>query len=316
MKKRTTLWIAGLLLITLIFGGCEGNTDTSDGSDEPVVITMGMMPSSDLIPFVLINELGLNEDYNFVLELEVFTSAIDRDAAFQAGELDGVLTDYIAVAIYQNAGFDVKITGITDGDFILMAGKDTGITSVDELVGESIAISENTLIDYSLDYILTESGVDLDSVEREVVARIPDRLELLRNGQIDLGLMPEPFATLGLNSGAVYLKSANDVGLYPAVSAFSQAALDEKEEAIKELYMAYNEAVEYMNTTPISEYEATVIEAVRFPEEMAGQIELPEFRISTLPDQDALEKAIAWAVGRGLAREDLTYEDMVFDVYK
>lgn len=313
MKRNVLLLLVGILLFSLVLGGCAPSGDSGDET-KPVKITLGMMASSDTVPFVMINELELNKDYDFELELEVFTSSLDRDAAFQAGELDGVLTDYIAVTMYQNAGFDVKITGVTDGDFILMAGKDTGIASVEELEGQTIAISENTLIDYSLDYILTESGIALDSVEREVVARIPDRLELLRNGQIDLGLMPEPFATLGLSSGTIYLKSANDVGLYPAVSAFSQSALDEKGEAIAQLYQAYDQAVDYINSTQISEFEATVIQAVRYPEEMAGQIELPEYRLSALPEREALEKAIAWAVDRKLTREDLTYDEIVYDV--
>ncbi|MBF7095665.1 ABC transporter substrate-binding protein [Alkalibacter mobilis] len=321
MKNKFTWFFMILILVALMVSGCAGedtNASGSEGSDlvEPTTINIGMMSSSDVIPYVLINELKLYEDYDFKLNLEVFMSAIDRDAAFQAGELDGVLTDYIGVTMYQNADFDVKITGITDGDYILMAGKDTGIQSLDQLKDKSIAISQNTLIDYSLDYILTESGIDLDSIEREVVARIPDRLELLRNGQIDLGLMPEPFATLGLNSGAIYLKSANDVGLYPAVSAFSQKALDEKEAAIRQLYQAYNRAVEYMNSTPLSEYEAIVIEAVRYPEEMIGQVEIDEFRQSQLPDKDAVEKAIAWSIERGLTKSDLTYDDIVYDVYE
>ena len=150
---------------------------------------------------------------------------------------------------------------------------------------------------------------------REVVPRIPDRLELLRNDKIDLGLMPEPFATLALNDGAILLGSANEFGLYPAVSAFSQTALDEKGEAIHNLYKAYNEAVDYMNKTDIRDYEETVIKAVGYPEEMIGKIEIKPFRTSELPPKSEIEKAIAWASNKGLCSPDLKYEQMVFDVY-
>ena len=84
------------------------------------------MTSTDVIPFVLIEKNKLDEKYNIDLNIEMFTSAKDRDAAFQAGELDGVLSDLIGVTLYQNANFDVKITGRTDGDFILVAGKEHG----------------------------------------------------------------------------------------------------------------------------------------------------------------------------------------------
>lgn len=305
--------ISMFLVMGLLLAGCASQKD--ENTKEKAIIRIGMMSSSDVIPYVLINENGLADKYNFKLDLEVFTSAKDRDAAFQAGELDGVLTDYIGVCMYQNANFDVKITGITDGDYILLAGKNTGITNISQIKGRNIAISENTLIDYTLDDILVNNNMASTDVIKEIVPRIPDRLELLRNDKIDLGLMPEPFATLALNSGAVSLGSANQFGLYPAVSAFSQTALDEKAEAIESLYKAYNEAIDYMNKTDIGEYEKTVIKAVGYPEEMIGKIEIKPFRTSSLPPETEIEKAVEWASKKGLCSPDLTYEQMVYDIY-
>lgn len=340
MKKSFKI-LSVLLVMMLVFTGCSskqtpenttqestdgtntedtsnaGNDNTVDDTNdsEKTVIRIGMMSSSDVIPYVLMKEKGFIDEYDIDLQLELFTSAKDRDAAFQAGELDGVLTDYIGICMYQNAGFDVRITGITDGDYILVAGKNTGITDINQIKGKSIAISENTLIDYTLDNILSNNDLASDDVVKEVVPRIPDRLELLRNDKIDLGLLPEPFATLALNDGAVSLGSANEFGLYPAVSAFSKAALDEKSEAIEKLYLAYNEAVDYMNETDISEYEETVITAVGYPEEMIGQVEVKDFRTSTLPPKEDVLAAIKWASDKGLCSSDLTYDDLVYDVY-
>lgn len=305
--KRLSL----LFIIILLLAGCASQKDAA--TKEKPVLRIGMMSSSDVIPYVLINENGLADKYNFKLDLEVFTSAKDRDAAFQVGELDGVLTDYIGVCMYQNAKFDVKITGITDGDYILLAGKNTGITDISQIKGRGIAISENTLIDYTLDDILENNHMASTDVVKEIVTRIPDRLELLRNDKIDLGLMPEPFATLALNDGAASLGSANQFGLYPAVSAFSQTALDEKMEVIRKLYQAYNEAVDYMNKTDIRKYEKMVIKAVGYPEEMIGKIK--PYRTSKLPPKTEIEKAIKWASSKHLCSPELTYEQMIYDVY-
>lgn len=331
MKHIRNIFIM-LLIVTMMFTGCTNknnnqnnvpnnestdNNQTNNGNaQDKVVLRIGMMSSSDVIPYVLINEQKLSDKYGFELHLEVFTSAKDRDAALQAGELDGVLTDYIGVCMYQNAGFDVKITGITDGDYILVAGKNSGIVSIDQIKGKSIAISENTLIDYTLDLILSKNGLKTDDVVKEIVPRIPDRLELLRNDKIDLGLLPEPFATIALKDGAVRLGSANEFNLYPAVSAFTKKALDEKSNAIKDLYKAYNEAVEYMNSTDVAKYDEIVIKAVGYPEEMIGKLEIKPFRTSTLPPKEDVENAIKWANERGLCEAALTYDQMIFDVYK
>ena len=216
--------------------------------------------------------------------------------------------------MYQNAGFDVKITGITDGDYILLAGKNSGITKLSQVKGKSIAISEKTLIEYSLDTILEKSNLKDSDVKKEVVPRIPDRLELLRNDKIDLSLMPEPFATLALNDGAIKLGTANESGLYPAVSAFSKSALENKKEAIKNLYKAYNETVDFMNRTDIKQYEDTVITAVGYPKEMGGKIAIKPFRKSKLPTKEEVEIAIDWAIQKGLCKETLSYEQMIYDI--
>ncbi len=319
--KKITLLLLCCCFAALLFMGCNSKDNTSNNtpSDKETVkettLHFGMMSSYDVIPFVMINELGLADKYHLDFELDVFNSAKDRDAAFLAGELDGVITDYIGVCIYQNAAFDARITGITDGDYILVAGKDSNITSLDDIKGKSIAISQNTLIDYTLDQILANHSMESDTLKKEIVPRIPDRVELLRNHKIDLGLMPEPFASIVLNEGAVYLGSANDIGLYPAVSVFTKAVIEEKTQALKNLYLAYNEAVDYLNKTDISEYEDIVVNTVGYPEEMKGNIHIEPFRKSELPPKEAIDTAIAWAVKKGLCSSDLTYDQMVYDIY-
>lgn len=285
----------------MLLGGCgkraEALADTS--------IHLGVMYSSDIVPLTIITEQGLDKKYGFQLDMQVFSSAKDRDAAFQAGKLDGVFTDFIGLCMYQNAGLDVRATGCTDGDYVLLAGKDTGITSLEEAEGKSIAISENTLIEYSLDYILNNAGLEDTYLDKQVVPRIPDRLEMLRNGKIDLVLLPEPFSTLAIKDGAAVLGSANTVGLYPAVSAFTKKAIDEKAGTLKKLYQAYDEAADYLNNTPLKEYEATVIKGAGYPEELAGSIKLPVYRKNELPKTENLKEAVEWAAKKGLCSPDL-----------
>lgn len=303
MLKFTAVLFSTSLAAVSLWGCSKKPVDNS--------IRIGVMYSSDVIPLAIMDEEDLDEKYGFDLDMEVFSSAKDRDAALQAGELDAVFTDYIGVCMYQNAGLDVKITGVTDGDYFLVAGKDTGIKSLADAAGRSIAISENTLIEYTLDSILLAEGRDDNFLKKEVVPRIPDRLEMLRNGKIDLGLLPEPFSTLAQGSGAVYLGSANQIGLYPAVSAFTGKALDEKKEVIENFYQAYDEAVDYIEQTPLEEFEDTVIEAAGYPKELKGQIILPKFRKHMLPENTDLEKAISWAVKKGLCKDTLKPEDLI-----
>jgi NitT/TauT family transport system substrate-binding protein len=305
-----------MFVLFLVLTGCSGGDSTksnADGTDKTVV-RIGAMTDIVGVPFLLIDKLGLDEKYNVELEVEMFTNARDQNAAFQSGELDGVLSDMIAITMFQESGFDAKITGLTGGDFLLVAGKNSGITDISQLKGKSIGISENTIIDYSLDVILKNKGLSSSDIKKEIVPRMPDRYEMLNNGKLDFGLLPEPFSTLALNNGAINLGSASEIDLYPAISAFSQDALDEKLEAIQNVFKAYNEAVQYMNETDVKEYEDLVIEKIGYPEEMAGNIEMQKFRENTLPTKEDMEAAIKWASERDLCSPDLTYEQLVFDV--
>ncbi|MDP4089856.1 MAG: MetQ/NlpA family ABC transporter substrate-binding protein [Bacillota bacterium] len=307
-KKTLSLFSAVILAVSLT--ACS----SKNGTDQGQSLTFGLMPSVDAVPFIIADEKGFFKEQGINVKLEVFKSAKDRDAAFQAGSLDGIIGDEVAVCLYQNADFDVKITGITDGDFMLVAGKDSGIKTISDLKGKSTAISEKTVIEYTLDRILEKSGMQSGDITKSAVPAIPTRLEMLRNGKTDAALLPEPFSTLAVKDGGILLGSANKEDMYPSVSAFTQKAIASKNTDIKSFYKAYNKAVEYINSTPVSEYEATVIKAVGYPEDMKGKISLPKFRSNRLPSDEELKDAIDWSTKKGLIKKTLTPKDLVNDI--
>lgn len=321
--KRKLLSLACAAALALSVSGCTQNVSQVTGSAAPSgqatdpaanVLRLGVMYSTDIVPLAVMKDQSLDEQFGFTLDMQVFQSAKDRDAALQAGELDGVFTDYIGVCIYQNAGLDVKITGVTDGDYVLLSAPGSAVTALDEAEGSSIAISENTLIEYTLDYLLSKAEYDESFVQKEIVPRIPDRLEMLRAGQTPIGLLPDPFGSLALESGCTRLGSANDAGLYPAVMGFLQSSIDGKKDILKNFYLAYNAAVDYVNSAPISEFEDVIITGAGFPEELRGKITLPVFRKDVMPTAEELQAAIDWASGRGLCGKSLQPRFMVSNI--
>ena len=60
-------------------------------------LSFGAMGSIDAVPLVIAQEKGYFEEEGLNVNLEIFTAAKDRDAALQAGELDGVLADEAAI---------------------------------------------------------------------------------------------------------------------------------------------------------------------------------------------------------------------------
>lgn len=303
MKKLT---IIGLVLV-LIFSlaGCGKET----AAQKP--LTIGLMASVDAIPIILAEQQGLFEKEKVQVKYEIFKSAKDRDAAYQSGNLDGIIGDQVAVCLYQNAGFDLKIASSTTCDHLLIAGKDSGVKSMKDIGGKTVAISENTVIEYTLDKMLEAQNMDPKSIVKTAIPAIPARVEMLTNNKVDLALLPEPFASLAIKDGGVVLGKASEMGLYPSVIAFSQEAITNKKEEINLFFKAYNAAIDFTNTNPIATYEDIVIDDIGFPKEMKGQIVLPAFEKSGLPPEGELQDAIDWVNANQLGDKKLTPKDLV-----
>lgn len=298
-KNRMLVCIMSCMIMLLLIVGCHKEDDT---------ITLGVMPSEDAIPFVIAKEQGyVNSDK---VTLEFYKSAKDRDAALQAGALDGIIGDQIAIGLYQNADVDMRIVSETTCNFYFVASQGSQVTQMNQLVGKSIAISENTVIDYTLDRLLESAGLKPTDVTKTAIAAIPNRVEMLSSNQVDAAVLPEPFASLAIANGGVLIGKAADIGLNPTVIAFKEESLNKKGESIQALLEAYDKGVDYANTTPISSYEALVIETIGFPESMAGDIHLPTYSSVGMPSDEALQDALEWLEGKGILEKTLTPADL------
>lgn len=319
MKKL--LHLGTILSISLLLGACSGNGETTDstatnstGQTEIETLTLGVMPSTDNIPLILAHELGFDEKHGVSIELETFKAARDRDAAFQAGQVDGINSDLIALAIYREAGQDVKITGSTFGEFDLITGDDS-VKTVADLKGKEIALMKNNGPEYAASKMLEAAGLSKDDVTFSEVPAVPTRLEMLNNNQIAGAILPEPYVTMGTADGLRVLDSTPEIGINPFIMCFPEETIKDKTEAIRGMYEAYNEAVEYMQSHDKSEYIQLFIDEVGFPESLKDQIEIPAYTMATQTTETDITEAFAWATEKGLLTKELTPEDVLSDVY-
>lgn len=309
-KKLITIITAFSLVLSL--SACSTGKKAADTPKQ--TLNFGLMSSVDAVPIVIASEKGYFKKEGIEVNLQSFKSAKDRDAAFQSGTLDGIISDQVAICLYQNADFDVKIAGSTDGDFMLIASPKSGIKSVQDIKGKSVAISEKTIIEYTLDKILVKNSLEPKDVKKTIVPPMPTRLEMLKNNAVDVSLLPEPFSNLAMKDGGILLGKASDLNSFDSVTAFTQKSIDSKSNEIKAFYRAYNEAVDYINSTPVSEYEATIIKTIGYPDDMKGNITLPKFRKNTLPSESAVKSAIDWTVKNGLVKKTLNPKDLVSNI--
>lgn len=318
MKKTLAL----LLTLTSIFTftAC-GKTNSSTNSAANTTsapkktITIGVLPDTDSVPFVIADKQGYFKEAGVDVKIEHFSSAKDRDSAFQGGKLDGVITDVLAVAFAVEGGFDVKITSKTDGNYKLLAAKSAGVNSLKDIKGKSVAISKNTLIEYATDRLIQSVDYKESDIRKEIVPQIPARLEMLQNGKVDTATLPEPMATLAVKNGAVIIDSTDKHGINPGVLAFTSKAIKESSNEIKAVYKAYNKSVEYLNKEPVSSYVDTLIKEVGFPEDMKNSIQLPKYTKASMSTEKDVTEVIQWLKSRDLIKKSYEFKDLTNDEF-
>lgn len=313
MKKIVSFIMVGILSIsTMACGDKKEKEEVNKESSVPKIqLRVGVMGSIDALPLVIAKENNYFSELGIDLDLQIFTAAKDRDAALQAGELDGVLADEVAISIYQNSGIDMKITGTTNGSWTLVAGKDSGIKTIKDIKGKSIGISERTMIDYLAYYVATENGLKESDIEKVAIPAMPTRLEALKNGQIDAAILPAPFNDKAIADGGIEITKIYNKDIMISTTAFLQSVIDEKGKAVSDFYKAYDKGIEELNKSGIDKYEDIIIKTVGYSEDMKGSITLPEFKKNYLPDEKKVQKVFDWSKNSKIIEKSIKAKDVM-----
>ncbi|MNW43239.1 putative aliphatic sulfonates-binding protein precursor [compost metagenome] len=291
----------------------EGSNDKTVAAKEIGELNLGLLTSIDAIPFIIAHEQGFDEKHGVKLNIESFKSAKDRDVAFHAGKVDGISADLIALAIYNEAGLDVKATSTTFGEFDLLTGN-ADIKEVKDLQGKTLILSKNTSTEYTVAMMLKQAGLSEKDITVTEVPQIPTRLELLKSNKSDAAILPEPFVTMGQASGLRVLSSTIQAGVNPFILAFPQEVISQKSQEIAAMYAAYDEAVAYMKSHDQSDIIDLIIEEVGYPEEMKNEIKIPEYVPAYQVDGEQVKAAFEWAKEKGLLSKDISPEEVISDV--
>ena len=295
-------------------GGTEKKSDAGAGKTESKEIVIGLMPDTDSIPFLIAEKNGYFKEEGVNVKLQPFKSAMDRDAAMQSGNLDGAVSDMLAVAFAKAGGFDVKVTSFTDGSYRLVAGKDANINAVSALNGKDVAVSKNTIIEYVTDMILDASKMTGDDINKVSIPQIPTRLEMLQNGKLTAATLPEPMGSIAVHNGCRLVMRSDDLGINPGVMMFTAKTVAERGDDLKKMYRAYNKAVKYLNSTSRDEYIDFVVEKSGFPAAAKEALVIPKYREAALPAEKDVSDTIAWLNKKGLINETYKYGDIVVDI--
>lgn len=319
MKKRIVLF---LLVTVLGLTACGGNDVAQNSVDEEQKLRIGLLRIDDSLPFYVAEQEGLFEKYGANVELIEFKSGKDQSMALESGELDGMMTDMVVQGLCRKSGVDMKTIAMAlganaaEGRFLVVSAPDSGIVTAEDLAGKTVAISNNTMMDYLMEQFETIEGLsDIQKVNMpDLMLRVTTLLE--GRGDIDAAILPDPLAAYALLEGAdsVIDDTALGVNLSQSVVAVTNESIKRQRDNLAKMIAAYNEAIERINNQP-ENYRQLCLEKANVPEALTENYIMPTFTANCLPTEEEVQRVTTWLFNRELTEKAYSYEEMVDDQF-
>ena len=308
MRKLKIVLLA-LCISVILLAGCQ--------KPEPSTLRIAVLPILDTLPLYVAEAEGYFAAQGITVELIPAASAAERDQLLQAGQIDGFITDLVALALYNRDATQVvavRYAMVPTADFAqfrILAAAQSSITTVDDLRGVPIGVSEGTVIEYATHRLLEAEGLPADAIATLAVPKIPDRMALLGSGELSAATLPEPLASLAMQQGAVLIM---DDTRHPEIScslyAFRKDVIDQQPQTTRAFLAAIDQASAAINADK-SRWSDLLAEKGLVPAPLTGAYILPDYPANAVPTEAQFADAVAWLQATGQLTTAPTYEDSV-----
>lgn len=318
-KKLISYCLVFFVLSLAIFvSGCgaQKTSENQPPKTESKTVKIGILPIEDNLPFYVAEKDEMYTKEGVKVELISFASAMERDAALQAGQIDGQVADLLAVALLKKIGTDVKIASIglgatpKEGRFAILSSPQSGIKDLAGSKGASLGISQNSIIDYVSDKMLLDKGLKLEDVKKISIPKMPVRLDMLLSDQINTACLPDPLASLAEAKGAHVLVDDTYRNISQTVFLFRTESIKENPEGIKAVIRAYGTAGQALTNNP-DQYRDLFLEKAQVPPDLKDSYETPTFSKLQLPTEEDVKSVMEWMVEKKLIPQAYDYQELV-----
>lgn len=303
MKKLLTM----MVMMVLVLAGCSSTGE----SEELTSIKVATMKDVTYAPFLYAVEEGMYEEAGLDVEITFFDSAKDRNAAWDSGEYDMETADLTAGALLGSLGDDIKITGAPRGAYKLVASPEVSSKfdgDFSTLDGMSVGYSENTVIEFYVDYLADREGIKFD---KTAIPSIPDRYSALLTGEIDLAILPDPFPTMAVEEGADLIWQSSEEGVTD-LSGLNWKG-DVSTDTIDTFVKVSNDAADIANEQGPDSYKEYAISYGLVEEQYFDAItDGLEFTQIEAPTKETWDEVETWALNKGMIENLVDYDQIVY----
>ena len=319
--------MVGLLWLLLCFGA----TLRAQENEALPVLRVGVLPVLNTLPIHVAQARGYFEDAGVKVELFPVGSAADLRLALYSDALDGIQADLVTALVMNSGGVSLRVVRHNKMKKIpfsaLVASPWSDIDSAEELVGARIGISQNTVIHYLTDQMLTSTAIDSNLVVYEDVENVLSRLYILVRGRLDAATLPQPHIKMAIDAGGRVLIDDSVLDYVPEAVSFRVDVLAETPAAVRAFLLAYEQgvnAINDMNGSSTAFQEALYQDestryllSTQMPPELffSLAVSVPKFFSASVPSEEEYDSVHDWALENGIIEETLSYEDVVDGTY-
>lgn len=222
-RSRTASWaavatVAALVLVGCSSGGTPTETAASAKSDAPVEMTtlrVGYIPGAhDIAQLLVAENQGYFKEIGINLEVTVFQTGISLSQALTGGSLDmGVMGAVVANFPARGQGKVIVLNNQQVDIHQIWASPESGITSVNDLKGATIATTSGSAADVILQAALRKANLTRGDVE-VINLDMPSAVNAFVTGGVEVVSMWAPFDKVIRENmpDAVQLETAKELG--------------------------------------------------------------------------------------------------------
>jgi NitT/TauT family transport system substrate-binding protein len=319
MKKANCTSFITIFVILSVIVGIITESDAQQPKNR--ALKVALLPILDAFPYYVAESEGYFADLGITVSVVSVASALERDQLMQSGAIDGMLNEMITTANFNRGRVQVRSVisarkAYPDYPlFRVLSAPGNSRTSARGLAGVPVGISKNTIIEYVTDRLLQARGLKAAMIVKKSVPIIPERFQLLLQGQIKAATLPDPLAKSALEAGAGQIV---DDSAYPqysvSVLSFNIESLKIKPRQVRLFLKAWDRAAAAINKNPES-YRALMLKKIRVPKNIQQSYKIPPYPRREVPTADQWADVMNWMLEKGLLDSKLKYNDSISAAY-
>jgi len=296
----------GIIIMVLLalfwVPGCENESSTEDFLLEETKLKIACVRDLEAIPLMLGEKNDLFHEEGVQLEVQKFNQPSKVLDLVRSGAVDGVITGKAeAVKLYQE-GFLVKITSQAAGNYKLVTAPGSGIETVQELEGSSVATVSTYTGRQATEFLLEKGDLSPQAVEIKETGSLDELPE------VDAYVLPSLSARLWESRGGNLLCSGTQNNRLSPVIVFTGEALKEEKDNIHAFYRGYRRSLQLIKEKKEEEKPPSEIDTGH---RGASLLDMDYPSCPVIPEKGTWRDMLNWMHNSDLLEREFSFEEII-----